>query len=74
MGIDDELSEKWGALWRWEIGCYGALVGGTLLVAIAPVLGLIVMFAAATGLLVLGILKLIYVYRTAKIFREYDPA
>ena len=74
VGIDDELSEKWGALWRWEIGCYGALVGGTLLVAIAPVLGLIVMFAAATGLLVLGILKLIYVYRTAKIFREYDPA
>ena len=74
VGVDDELSEKWGALWRWEIGCYGTLVGGTLLVAIAPVLGLIVMFAAATGLLVLGILKLTYVYRTAKIFREYDPA
>ena len=34
----------------------------------------IAMLADAIGLLVVGIVKLVYLYRTAKRFREYQPA
>ena len=35
---------------------------------------LLAMLADAIGLLVVGIVKLVYLYRTAKRFREYQPA
>lgn len=70
-GVDNELSEKWSVLWKWHIGMYGAMLGSLLLVFISPVLGLLVTLAAAIGLIVVGILKLVYLYRTAKLFREY---
>lgn len=70
-GLDNELSEKWSTLWKWCIGMYGAMLGSLLIIVIAPVLGLLVTLAAAIGLIVVGILRLVYLYRTAKIFREY---
>lgn len=69
--VDQELSEKWSKLWKWYIGTFGALLGSILIVMIAPILGLLVLLAAAVGILVVSILKLVYLYRTAKLFREY---
>ena len=70
-GLDNELSEKWSSLWKWYIGMYGAMLGSLLIIVIIPILGLLVTLAAAIGLIVVSILKLVYLYRTAKLFREY---
>jgi hypothetical protein len=71
-GLDNESAEKWCLLWKWYIGVYGATLGSLLLMIIIPLLGALVAMAALLGLLVISILKLVYLYRTAKIFREYQ--
>lgn len=73
-GLDNELSQSWTSLWKWYIGTYGALFGSVLLVVISPLLGLLGTLASAIGLIVVSILKLVYLYRTAKLFREYPAA
>ena len=70
-GVDNELSEKWELLWKWYIGLFLGMLGCILLMLIAPVLGAIAILGCAIGTVVVGILKLVYLYRTAKIFREY---
>ena len=69
--LDNDQAENWCTLWKWYIGMYGAMLGSLLLVMIAPVLGLLVILAAAIGLVVVGIIKLVYLYRTAMLFKEY---
>ena len=70
-GVDNELSEKWEKLWKWYIGMFGAMIGSILVMLIIPILGVLVILAAAIGTIVVSIMKLVYLYRTAKIFREY---
>lgn len=71
-GVDNELSEKWEVLWKWYIGTFLGMLGCILVMLIAPVLGAIGIFGCAIGMIVVGVLKLVYLYRTAKIFREYS--
>lgn len=71
-GVDNELAEKWKLLWKWYIGFFFGLFGCLLLLVIIPALGLLGLLAAAVGVLVVSVLKLIYLYRTAKCFREYS--
>ena len=70
-GVDNELSEKWSKLWKWYIGLIGAAIGGVLLAFISPFLGGLVTLAAGIGMPIVGIVKLVYLYATAKRFREY---
>lgn len=70
-GVDNELSEKWEVLWKWYIGLFLGMFGCILIMLIIPILGAIALIAAAIGTVVVSILKLVYLYRTAKIFREY---
>lgn len=70
-GVDNELSEKWEKLWKWYICMFGAMIGSILVMLIIPILGALVILAAAIGTIVVSIMKLVYLYRTAKIFREY---
>ena len=71
-GVDNELSEKWTTLWKWYIGLMLGMFGCILIMLILPLLGVIALLGAAIGLLVTSVLKLVYLYRTAKIFREYS--
>ena len=71
-GVDWELSDKWRKLWKWYIGCFIALLGSIVVVTFSPFLGLLVTLAAIIGLLVVLIRKLVYLYRTAMIFRNWD--
>ena len=71
FGVDNELSEKWEVLWKWYIGLFLGMFGCIIAMLIIPVLGAIAMLGCAIGTVVVGILKLVYLYRTAKIFREY---
>lgn len=70
-GVDQVLSESWSKLWKWNIGLILGMIGCIVLMLIIPILGALALLAAAIGLLVIGIMKAIYLYRTAKIFREY---
>ena len=70
-GVDHELSEKWEVLWKWYIGLFLGMFGCIIVMLIAPVLGAIAILGCAIGTIVVSILKLVYLYRTAKIFREY---
>lgn len=71
MGVDQELSEKWVKLWKWDVGLLIATICCIVLVFISAVLGALVLLAATIGLGVVSIVKLVYLYRTAKVFREY---
>lgn len=70
-GVNNNLSEEWLNLWKWYIGSYAAMLVSLLLVLIIPILGLLVILAASIVMIIIGILKLVYLYRTAKAFREY---
>ena len=70
-GVDNELSEKWEVLWKWYIGLFLGMFGCILVMLIIPILGAIALIGAAIGTVVVSILKLVYLYRTAKSFREY---
>ena len=72
--LDPELAGKWRLLWKWWIGLLLGLFGCIFLALISAILGLLAILADAIGLLVVGIVKLVYLYRTAKLFREYQPA
>lgn len=70
-GVDFAMSEKWGNLWKWYIGSFVAMFTSVVVVIIAQILGLLVMLAATITLLVVSLLKLVYLYQTAKLFRAY---
>ena len=70
-GADNELSEKWEVLWKWYIGLFLGMFGCIIVMLILPILGAIAILGCAIGTVVVSILKLVYLYRTAKIFREY---
>lgn len=75
-GTDSYLADRWRGLWRWMIYAFAASVGGALAAllfvqaAFLPLLFLLVSVAGMIALLVLGILKLVYLWRTARVFRE----
>lgn len=69
--LERELSENWLKLWKWTIGLYIAMIGSLLVILIAPILGLLITIAAAVGTVVISIVKLVYLYRSAKIFRDF---
>ena len=68
--VDPELSDKWTNLWNWHVGLNIGVLGSPFLVLI-PVLGALILFGMAIGLIVVSVLKLLYLYQTAKAFREY---
>jgi len=68
---DGELAEKWENLWKWTIG---ALIGTFLAVPVSAVLGLIgllLLIASQLAKIVCRVLELVYLYRTAEVFRWY---
>ena len=72
-GLDDGLAENWRRLWKWEIGFLLGLFGCMLLVMLSAVLGLLALLAVLIGMIVVAVLKLVYLYRMAKLFRNYLP-
>ncbi len=70
-GFDNELSEKWIMLWKWYIGLFLAMIGSILFILVIPVIGLIATIVALIGAVAVSVLKLVYLYRTAYLFREY---
>lgn len=70
-GVDSELPEKWETLWKWNLALTLGIFGCIFLILIIPLLAAIALLGTGIGMIVVGILELVYLYRTAKIFREY---
>ena len=68
-GVDEFQSNSWRLLWKWYIGLFIAAFACLVVVAIAPVFGLLLMLAALIGEAIVGIVAIVYLYRTAKAFR-----
>lgn len=69
-GTDDVFAEKWHRLWKYYAGPLAALLAGLLVAVAVPAAGLIIMAAALIVWLAVIILKIIYVRRMAKTFRN----
>ena len=72
-GLDDRLAGKWRLLWRWKIGLLLGIFGSVLLMLLSVLLSLLVMLAIAVGAIVAAVLRLVCLYRTAKLFRLHCP-
>ena len=71
---DKALSDKWAVLWKWFIGLYLGTFGCIFVALLSPVLGTFSLLGAVIGLIVVAVLKLVYVYRTARLFRQCASA
>lgn len=73
-GVDDALAEKWQKLWKRYCVIVAVALAGALMFmvqnAFLSSIGALAMLAAAIGLIVVGIQRLIYLYKTAELFRE----
>lgn len=69
-GADRTLSYKWLTLWKWYIGTFLGMIGGTVLAVMIPLIGLIVVLASTVGTLVISIVKIVYIYKMAGVFRN----
>lgn len=70
-GVDNEQSTKWERLWKWFLGMFCGLYGSVVIIMIVPLIGFLLILASAIGLIVVSIAQLVYLYRTAQIFRNY---
>ena len=69
--VDGELGWKWENLWKWNIGLELGMLGGIVIMLIIPFLGAVAVLGAAVGMVVVSILRMVYLYRTARAFRDY---
>ena len=68
---DPELSDKWIGLWKWYFRTFVRLLCSIVIVLMNQVLGLLVALAALIGTISVSIMKLVYLYRSARLFRDY---
>ena len=66
--VDPMLSANWMKLWKWMVICMIVSICSVFLLLI-PIIGILIMVAGLIGLIVCSIIKLIYLYRTAKLFQ-----
>ncbi len=77
-GIDDEMEGKWAKTHKWfVISCY-VLFGSIVVMLVSLGIGVVALLAAGIGLYVLNIIRLVYLYKSANLFKklvrevEYD--
>lgn len=68
--LDENMAEKWKRLWKWFIGLFVLTLSSILLTAISPWIGITVVLVGMIGVLTVNVMKLSYLYRTAKIVQN----
>ena len=71
IGIDNRLSEDWVDLWKRVLGANIGIIGGSIFMIVSLILGGIIVIAAAVYLIIVSIFTLMYLHRTAVVFRDY---
>ncbi len=69
-GIDDGLAEKWKKNWRWLISLLVAFVPGIMIMLLSEFLGMLIIMAILIGMIVVSIQRLVYLYKTARSFKQ----
>ena len=78
--LDGDLSQKWRFLWRWNLICLAGVLCIMVINAFSFALGQLLAVVDLLAALALGLLKLVYLRRTARLLRslaqrpEADPA
>ena len=67
---DYDLSSKWDKLRKWLIISYCGVGSSVVLVFILPIIGLLIMLASLIAILILGVTKFVYLYKTAQVFSK----
>ena len=67
-GVDAVLQKKWADLWKWFLISSVALLGSLMVILILPLLGIFTLLAGCVILVVVCLLKLVYLYQTARAF------
>ena len=70
--VDRTLSDKWFKLWKWYVGTFFGMIGGTVLAVIIPLIGMIIVLASTIGTFVVSIVKIVYIYKMSKVFGKYS--
>jgi len=70
-GIDVGLSANWSKLWTWYCGTLVVSLASVLLSPLFGALSAIIVLAASLATTVISIIRLVYLYQTAKVFRWY---
>lgn len=68
---DWELSDKWQFLWKLFLVMYAATIAAIALILFSKVLAALALVAVSITAIVIEVLKLVYRYKTAKVFRNY---
>ena len=68
VNFDSMLANKWNALWRWYLVTL-AITLGSILVAIIPIFGTLVLFVGIVGSFCISLLKMMYLYKMVQVFR-----
>ena len=68
--VDAALGERWRKLWKWQIMSIGGMLGSVIVMLIVPVLGALVLLAAAIAGTVVSIMTIVNLYRSAQAFRK----
>lgn len=71
-GMDDAFAKKWEGLWKWSIRMLLLLFAAVLLILIVPTVGALGTMAATMGVLAVEVIKIVYLYRMAKFFRNFE--
>lgn len=69
--FDLEFSQKWLTLWKWYCVVIVGMIASALVVLISFLLAAILILAFTFGTIVIAIVQLVYLYKMAKLFRQY---
>lgn len=72
-GVDDALSERWRRLWKYTVWVMYGLAASILLLLLLIFIGFPLAVVCCLALLVLEVLEMVYLWRTAKAFRTWQP-
>ena len=68
--VSSRFGRPWRLLWRWILGLELGICAAVLAAFISASFALVLLALEAVGLLVVGIIRLVLVYRAAKVFRS----
>lgn len=68
--VDRKLSEKWFKLWKWYLAANLGIFAGTILTAMSPLLGVLVMLISTVGTFIVFFCKIVLIYKTTKTFKN----
>lgn len=69
--FDLEFSQKWLTLWKWYCVVIVGMIVSTLFVFVSILLAAIFILVFTIAVAVISIVQLVYLYKMAKLFRQY---